>query len=70
MGFLGWYLVIGFVVLFFLSIYLQGLQVDAKLKEHLSIAFGGVVVLFLWPMLLGFVLVSFLVRRRSVENKE
>lgn len=70
MGFLGWYLVIGFGVLFVLSIYLQGLQVDAKLKEHLSIAFGGMVVLFLWPLLIGLVLVSYLNRRRSVKSEE
>ena len=67
MGFIGWYLVIGFVVMGAVSIYLQGLRIDAKLKEHLALSFGGMVILFFWPLVLVTAIIS--ARRKNVPHE-
>lgn len=67
MGFLGWYLVIGFMAMTGFSVYLQTRQIDAKLKEQLALSFGGMVVLIFWPLVLVTAIIS--ARRKNVPHE-
>lgn len=58
MALVGWYFVAGVAVLSGVSFYLQSLPLEAKLKEQLSLSFGGMVVLLFWPIILVTAIIS------------
>lgn len=63
----GWYVLIGFGLLAGISFYLQQAQIEGKLKEQISVAFGGMIVLLLWPVVIGTALISAL-RKKSPDE--
>lgn len=67
MAIVGWYFVVGIVGLMGLSLYLQSLAIDAKLKEQLATTFGGMVVLIFWPIILVTALLS--MRRKKAPDE-
>lgn len=67
MALLGWYFLIGFMAMTGFSVYLQTRQIDAKLKEHLALSFGGMVVLVFWPLVLVTAIIS--ARRKNVPHE-
>lgn len=58
MAFVGWYFVAGVSVLAGWSFYLQAKPIDDKLKSEITLAFGGIVMLVLWPMVFSAALLN------------
>lgn len=67
MALVGWYFLAGLASLGGVSFYLQSLPLEAKLKEQLSLSFGGMVILLFWPIILVTAIVS--MRRKKSPDE-